>query len=59
LSLSGGSAAGQRLIYSPQRKTARVLIDLDTGNETLIEMRLVLEMAGKPETETWLYRWTA
>ena len=59
LNISGGGIAGQRLIYSPQRKTARVLIDLDTGNESLIELRLVLELAGKPESETWLYRWTA
>ena len=56
---SAGTVSAQRFIYSPQRKTARVVIDLDPGNETLIEMRLVLEVSGKAETETWLYRWTA
>jgi len=59
LSTSGGAVVSQRLIYAPQRNNARVVIDLDTGNETLIELRLVLEANGKPQSETWLYRWTA
>ena len=59
LSTSGGSVINQRVIYTPQRNAARAIVDLDTGNETLIELRLVLEANGKSETETWLYRWTA
>ena len=37
----------------------RVGFELDPGNEAISEMRLVLEAAGKPLSETWLYRWTA
>ena len=59
LSFSSGNILNQRIIYTPQRNTARALFDLDTGNEGLIELRLVLESNGRPETETWLYRWTA
>ena len=59
LSTSSGAVVNQRILYAPQRNAARALIDLDTGNEGLIELRLVLEVAGKSETETWLYRWTA
>ena len=40
-------------------RPARVLFELDFGGETLSELRLVLESAGKPVSETWLYRWTA
>ncbi len=36
----------------------RVGFDLDIGTETVSELRLVLEAAGKPLSETWLYRWT-
>ncbi len=41
-----------------ERKTVRVSFELDPGNENACEMRLVLEAAGKPISETWLYRWT-
>ncbi len=53
-----GTIVGQRLIYDAERKTARVMFDLDPGNETLIELRLLLEAGSKALTETWLYRWT-
>jgi periplasmic glucans biosynthesis protein len=39
-------------------KTYRVLLEIDPGNEASSELRLVLEAAGKPISETWLYRWT-
>jgi periplasmic glucans biosynthesis protein len=42
----------------PDRKTLRVAFELDPGAENASEMRLVLESAGKPASETWLYRWT-
>ena len=42
----------------PERKTLRVAFELDPGNENACEMRLLLEAAGKPISETWLYRWT-
>ncbi len=59
LSASVGSVAVIRTFMSRERKTARVLFELDFGGETLSELRLVLESAGKPVSETWLYRWTA
>jgi periplasmic glucans biosynthesis protein len=42
----------------PDRKTLRVTFELDPGGENASEMRLLLESAGKPASETWLYRWT-
>lgn len=43
---------------SQKMKSCRILFELDPGNETSSELRLVLEAAGKPISETWLYRWT-
>lgn len=43
---------------APTLKTYRVLFEIDPGNEAASELRLVLEAAGKPISETWLYRWT-
>ena len=41
------------------RKSFRVAFEIDPGGEAFSEIRLVLEAAGKPVSETWLYRWTA
>jgi periplasmic glucans biosynthesis protein len=54
-----GSVGAVRVWPYPERKTLRVGFELDPGNEAISEMRLVLEAAGKPLSETWLYRWTA
>ena len=53
-----GSITFVRQFYSPDVKTCRILFELDPGNEASSELRLVLEAAGKPISETWLYRWT-
>jgi glucans biosynthesis protein len=53
-----GKIVGIKLWPYPERKTLRVIFDLDPGSEPAIELRLVLEAAGKPLGETWLYRWT-
>ena len=58
LSISPGTIGSLRAFVSRERKTCRVVFDIDPGSETTIEMRLVLEAAGKPISETWLYRWT-
>jgi glucans biosynthesis protein len=58
LTTSPGSIQAMRLWAYPDRKTMRVSFELDPGNESACEMRLVLETAGKPLSETWLYRWT-
>jgi glucans biosynthesis protein len=59
LTLSVGSIVSIRSFPSRERKTFRVLFELDFGGESSAELRLVLEAAGKPVSETWLYRWTA
>ncbi|MBV8567894.1 MAG: glucan biosynthesis protein [Methylobacteriaceae bacterium] len=43
---------------SHARKTYRVAFEIDPGSDNYSELRLVLESAGKPISETWLYRWT-
>ncbi len=53
-----GTILGQRLVHDPEHKIARVIFDIDVANETLIELRLLLELNGIAQTETWLYRWT-
>ena len=59
LTASVGAVAPSRTFLSRERKTCRVLFDVDFGGDTLSELRLVLELGGKPVSETWLYRWTA
>jgi glucans biosynthesis protein len=39
--------------------TCRVSFELDAGGESFSELRLVVEAAGKPISETWIYRWTS
>ncbi len=59
LTTSVGTVVSLRPFFSRERKTCRILFELDFGSETLSELRLLLEVAGKPASETWLYRWTA
>ncbi|MDJ1156886.1 glucan biosynthesis protein [Chelatococcus sp. SYSU_G07232] len=58
LTTAPGAVHNVRVWPYPERKTLRVAFELDPGNETSCELRLVLEAAGKPLSETWLYRWT-
>ncbi|HMK90799.1 MAG TPA: glucan biosynthesis protein [Methylocystis sp.] len=44
---------------NPQRKTHRVLLELDPGGETHSELRLALYAGDEQISETWLYRWTS
>jgi periplasmic glucans biosynthesis protein len=53
-----GSISLLRQFWSHESKTHRILFELDPGNEAFSELRLVLEAAAKPISETWLYRWT-
>ena len=43
----------------PERRSVRVVFDLDPGSESYSELRLVLMLGDQPVSETWLYRWTA
>lgn len=56
---NGGVISEMRLWPYPERRAARVAFELDPGDSQLCELRLALEAAGKPVSETWLYRWTA
>ena len=59
LSASPGSIQNVALWRYPDRKTIRVTFELEFGNDTACEIRLLLEADSKPIAETWLYRWTA
>ncbi|HET6379178.1 MAG TPA: glucan biosynthesis protein [Methylocella sp.] len=58
LSAGPGTAFILRTYLSADKKTCRVLFELDPGNYGYSEMRLVIEASGRPVSETWLYRWT-
>jgi periplasmic glucans biosynthesis protein len=58
LTLSQGSITLLRTFTSANQRTCRLLFELDFPNQDYAEMRLVLEAAGTPISETWLYRWT-
>ena len=55
---SPGAVSSVRTFINRDRKTYRVAFDVDPGNETLSELRLQLEVQGKPVSESWMYRWT-
>jgi len=57
LSTSPGKVVVSHVFPSLERKSFRVLFDIDPGGDAC-EMRLTLEAQGAPISETWLYRWT-
>ena len=59
LSASAGTIGPIKTFVSRERKTLRVLFEMDFGSEALSELRLVLQANGKAASETWLFRWTA
>jgi glucans biosynthesis protein len=58
LNASPGSITALRTFTSADKKSSRIWFELDFGNAAYSELRLVMEAAGKPISETWLYRWT-
>lgn len=54
-----GQIVAIRVYSYKDRRSVRVVFDLDPGSETYSEIRLVLKAANQPVSETWLYRWTA
>lgn len=58
LSAGSGAITASTLYRYPERDTVRVAFDLDPKGERSCELRLNLQRAGTPLTETWLYRWT-
>jgi glucans biosynthesis protein len=59
LSATPGTVTISRMYLYRDRKLCRVIFDIDPGSETYSEIRLLLDVGGKPVSETWLYRWTA
>jgi glucans biosynthesis protein len=58
LNSSPGSITALRTFTSADKKSCRIWFELDFGKEVFSELRLVMEAAGHPISETWLYRWT-
>lgn len=55
---SNNGVQNLRMIPGGDARPYRVIFELDTGTEQLIELRLALMSANSPLSETWLYRWT-
>ncbi len=58
LTAGTGSITMKKTFADPDRKTFRVLFELDPSNADSSELRLLLQANGKSVSETWLYRWT-
>jgi glucans biosynthesis protein len=58
LNAAPGSIVEPRTFTSGDKKSRRIVFEIDPGNESYSEIRLVLEAGGKPISETWLFRWT-
>jgi periplasmic glucans biosynthesis protein len=56
---SPGKIVSVRTFPYKDRRSVRVVFDLDPGSETYSELRLTLKVDNQPASETWLYRWTA
>jgi glucans biosynthesis protein len=54
-----GKVQNATLERVPDDSAWRLAFQLVTGGESAIELRARLTAAGKPLSETWLYRWTA
>jgi periplasmic glucans biosynthesis protein len=59
LSASAGTITRQDQFRYPDRKTLRILFELDPGGERASELRLALRRGQARASETWLFRWTA
>jgi glucans biosynthesis protein len=58
LTASAGTITRQDRFSYPERKTLRVLFELDPGGERASELRLALRRGETRASETWLFRWT-
>jgi glucans biosynthesis protein len=56
---SPGKIESVRLFPYKDRRSVRVVFDLDPGSEAYSELRLTLSVDNQAASETWLYRWTA
>jgi glucans biosynthesis protein len=54
-----GQVVSSHLYPYKDRRSIRVVFDVEPGSESYSELRLVLKASDQPVSETWLYRWTA
>ncbi|HXZ16275.1 MAG TPA: glucan biosynthesis protein [Roseiarcus sp.] len=54
-----GKIAFSKLFPYKDRRSVRVMFDLDPGSDVYSELRLTLNLDNQAVSETWLYRWTA
>ncbi len=54
-----GKIVSVKLFPYKERRSVRVMFDLDPGSEAVSELRLTLNVDNQAVSETWLYRWTA
>ena len=54
-----GKIVSVRLFPYKDRRSVRVVFDLDPGSENYSELRLTIRVDNQAASETWLYRWTA
>lgn len=55
---SAGMVTAQQLRAVPERRLMRASFELEPEDQTLIELRAVLQAGDRRLSETWLYRWT-
>jgi periplasmic glucans biosynthesis protein len=55
---SAGKVASLRTYRTPKHGSMRVVFDLETGGQPLVELRVALKQDAASMSETWLYRWT-
>ena len=58
VSSSAGTISNTRGEVLAPSGTYRATFELESGNESVIELRLQLRAFGQPWSETWLYRWS-
>ena len=59
LHASPGKIVSVKLLPYKDRRSVRVMFDLDPGSDAFSELRLTLNVDNQAASETWLYRWTA
>lgn len=55
---SAGTVSNVVVQPNPHTGGWRLSFNLDPGSSPLVELRALLQRAGTPISETWLYRWT-
>lgn len=58
LTVAPGTIVSTRAWLYRDAHIYRVAFDIEPGSEAYSEIRLIVEAAGAPVSETWLYRWT-